>query len=150
MLDDIAVDGQPLDERIFAYYDDLDVAWRAALRGWSCRYEPTLAAVHGRAARNAIRALPGRPTRTRDQVLSIRNRLLVMARCDRKRDMVRALPWLLPFEVARVGYLAVRAPGVLLAYVEAARELAAVLRTRPAVHGRRSPDALPALPWKVR
>jgi GT2 family glycosyltransferase len=150
MLDDVAVDGRPLDERIFAYYDDLDLAWRAALNGWSCRYEPSLTAVHARAARNAIRALPGRPTRARDRVLSVRNRLLVMARCDRPRDFARALPWLLPFEIARIAYLALRAPNVLGAYTEAARAIGPALRDRAAIHRRTPAVALPPLPWRVR
>jgi GT2 family glycosyltransferase len=150
MLDDVAVDGQVLDERIFAYYDDLDLAWRAALRGWRCRYEPSLTAVHHRAGRNAIRALAGRPTRVRDQVLSVRNRLLVIARCDRPFDVVPALLWLVPFEVLRMVYLGVRAPRVLRAYVEVLAELPAALSARQQIHGRLSGPPLPSLPWKVR
>jgi GT2 family glycosyltransferase len=150
MLDDVAVDGQVLDEQIFAYYDDLDLAWRAVLRGWACRYEPRLTATHHRMARNAIRGLANRPTRLRDQLLSVRNRLLVMARCDRPGDFVRALPWLLPFELARVVYLAIKAPRVLRAYVEAAQALPAAFGARARIHGRVVSPALPPLPWKVR
>jgi GT2 family glycosyltransferase len=150
MLDDVAVDGQVLDEQIFAYYDDLDLAWRAALRGWACRYEARLTATHHRMGRNAIRGLANRPTRLRDQLLSVRNRLLVMARCDRSGDFVRALPWLLPFEVARVAYLALKAPRVLRAYVEAAQALPGAFGARGRIHGRVVSPALPPLPWKVR
>ncbi len=150
MLDDVAVDGEVLDEAIFAYYDDLDLSWRATLRGWRCRYEPALAAVHHRAARNAIRAVPGRRTQPRDQQLSVRNRLLVMARCDRALDLVLASPWLIAFEIARIGYLAVRAPAVLKAYGEAAAHLGGALRARRAIHGGRRAVALPPLPWRVR
>lgn len=147
MLDDIAIDGVALDEALFAYYDDLDVAWRATLGGWTCQYEPALLAVHRRGARNSVRGVAGRPTRTYDQVLSVRNRLLVMARCDRRRDVAGALLWLVPFELARVGYLAVRSPRVLIAYVEALRHIGSVLRARARIHGRGG--SLPPLPWRV-
>jgi GT2 family glycosyltransferase len=150
MLQDVAVDGAALDERIFAYYDDLDLAWRAALRGWRCEYDSSLTATHVRAGRNAIRALPGRPTRARDQILSVRNRLLVIARCERMPDLARALPWLVPFELARIAYLAVRAPHALRAYVELAREIPPALQARTTIHGSQSPAVLPPLPWRVR
>jgi GT2 family glycosyltransferase len=34
------------DERFFLYYEDLDLAWRARLRGWRFRYEPRAIAYH--------------------------------------------------------------------------------------------------------
>ena len=146
MLDDVAVDGQVLDERIFAYYDDLDLAWRANLRGWSCTYEPSLIALHQRAARNAIVQVTGRPASTRDRVLSVRNRLLVMMRCDSARAVLLGLPWLLPFELARVLYLALRAPKVLKAYVDLIGELGPAWRARRAIHDRAT-HAAPAVLW---
>ncbi|MBM3270867.1 MAG: glycosyltransferase [Candidatus Sericytochromatia bacterium] len=36
VLDDVGV----FDERFFMYYEDLDLAWRARIRGWESRYEP--------------------------------------------------------------------------------------------------------------
>jgi GT2 family glycosyltransferase len=151
MLDDVAVDGQVLDENIFAYYDDLDLSWRAALRGWRCQYDPALVAIHQRAARNAIRAVAGRRTAPRDQQLSVRNRLLVMARCDRPLDVVVALPWLVAFELARIAYLAWRAPAVLKAYREAFDHLGDALRARRTIHDRPGGAVvLPPLPWRVR
>lgn len=150
MLDDVSVGGAVLDEDLFAYYDDLDLGWRAMLRGWACVYEPTLVAWHGRAARNAIRQLPGRPTRGRDRLLSVRNRLLVMVRCDRPLDVLVALPWLVPFEALRFGYLACTAPSLLRAYVEAVRLLPAAWRARRVIHEGPSHVMLPPLPWRVR
>ncbi len=136
MLDDVAVDNQVLDERIFAYYDDLDLAWRANLRGWTCAYEPGLTALHHRAARNAIRQVAGRATSTRDRALSVRNRLLVMLRCDSWRAVLIALPWLFPFELARMLYLLLTAPRVLGAYADVVREIGPAMRARRTIHGR--------------
>jgi len=130
MLQDVAVDGAALDENLFAYYDDLDLALRAKLRGWRCRYLPSLVAVHHRAARNSLRGMPRRRTRGSEQALTVRNRLLVMAKCERLRDLLRDLPWLLAFELARLVFLTVKAPGALRGYTGAASGLRAALRDR--------------------
>ncbi len=135
MLDDIAIDGEALDERLFAYYDDLDLAWRARLRGWRCRYLPSLVAVHRRAARNALRGLDERTTRGNEQALTVRNRFLVMVKCERFRDLLVAVPWLLPFELARLVFLLIRAPGALRGYLQAAAALPAALRHRRLIRG---------------
>jgi GT2 family glycosyltransferase len=42
MLDDVGV----FDERYFAYLEDLDLAFRGQLRGWTCRYVPGAVAYH--------------------------------------------------------------------------------------------------------
>jgi GT2 family glycosyltransferase len=34
------------DERLFMYYEDLDLAWRARLRGWKFTYEPRAVVLH--------------------------------------------------------------------------------------------------------
>lgn len=130
MLMDVAPDGKPLDELLFAYYDDIDLSWRARMLGWRCRYVPALVAVHSRAARNAIRSLAGRPTRAPEQALMVRNRFLVMAKCDRVIDLVRDLPFLLLYEAARLPYLAVRAPGALGGYLDACKSLGEALGAR--------------------
>jgi len=42
MIDDVG----DFDERLFMYYEDLDLAWRARLRGWRFIYEPRAVAHH--------------------------------------------------------------------------------------------------------
>jgi GT2 family glycosyltransferase len=129
-LADVAQDGQALDEKLFAYCDDVDVSWRARLRGWRCMYVPTLVAHHQRAGRNSLRAQAGRPRRVLEQRLMVRNRLLVIAKCEPTRDLLLRLPLYLGFEALRVGFLALRAPAVLHAYREALGLLPAALRDR--------------------
>lgn len=130
MLEAVAEREGPLDEGLFAYYDDLDLALRARLFGWGCMYAPELVAEHDRAGRNAIRKLPGRGSDTRAQVLTIRNRILVLAKCEPRRTLLTLLPRLVAFEAARVAYLTFRSPGALRGYLEAARQLPDALRRR--------------------
>src|SRR5690606_38141150 len=51
MLEDIAPDGEYFAESFFAYKEDIDLGWRARLRGWDVRYVPAAVAHH-------VRSLP--------------------------------------------------------------------------------------------
>ncbi len=50
MLDDIAWQGEYFDESFFIMLEDVDLDWRAQLRGWKCIYEPKAVAYHFRTA----------------------------------------------------------------------------------------------------
>jgi GT2 family glycosyltransferase len=46
MLDDVAEDGQVFDESLFMYFEDVDLNFRAQLRGHRCLYQPEAVAYH--------------------------------------------------------------------------------------------------------
>lgn len=48
MIDDISLEGEFFDEQFFAYKEDVDVAWRARLLGWTAYYVPASKAIHAR------------------------------------------------------------------------------------------------------
>jgi GT2 family glycosyltransferase len=48
MLNDVAADGQYFDEDFVAYWEDVDLDWRAQLRGWKCLYSPEAIGYHVR------------------------------------------------------------------------------------------------------
>lgn len=79
-LDDVAwrrADGppRPLTEALFAYFEDVELAWRLQRLGWRCRYEPTAVATHERGGAG--------PRRTAFvEELNWANRLLVVRTCD--------------------------------------------------------------------
>ena len=79
MLDDVRWrDGQVLTEDLVAYFDDIELDWRARRRGWTARYEPAATATHERGGAG--------PRRTpRVEALNLANRLLVLATCDAPR-----------------------------------------------------------------
>jgi GT2 family glycosyltransferase len=78
-LDDI---GQ-FDEDLFVYYEDLDLAWRGAERGWRYRTVPASVVHHVHAATSRR----GSPLK---QYYDERNRLLVLARHGTTRDVTEA------------------------------------------------------------
>ena len=69
MLDDVG----RFDERLFLYYEDVDLSLRGRLRGWTYRYEPGSVVRHRHAGAVGEDAAIGRH-------LSSRNRLLVLAK----------------------------------------------------------------------
>ena len=71
-LDDVG----PFDERLFLYYEDLELSLRGAARGWRYRYEPTSVVQHRHSAST-------RADTAASEVLKERNRLLVLARHGR-------------------------------------------------------------------
>ena len=147
MLLDVAENGQILDERLFAFYDDLDLSWRAQLRGWRCRFVPDLALTHRRAGRNALRQTLVRKARAYDQRLTLRNRLLVLLKCESGRDALAALPWLIPYELARLVFVAIRAPRALLGYVDAVQLAPSFWRSRRLLFRRARSARLRAEPF---
>ena len=48
MLEDIQLHGDYFDESYFAFYEDLDLGWRAQLLGWKAYYVPSAIAYHYR------------------------------------------------------------------------------------------------------
>ena len=56
-LDDIRIDNEYFDENYFAYYEDVDLSWRARIRGWKSLYEPKAIAYHRRRGK-AIKDTP--------------------------------------------------------------------------------------------
>lgn len=53
MLEDIAYKGEYFDESFFIMLEDVDLDWRAQIRGWSCVYVPRAVAYHFRTATGA-------------------------------------------------------------------------------------------------
>lgn len=80
MLDDVAMprsDGrvEVFDERLFAWFEDVDLDWRARLRGWSAWYLPDAIGWHERGGR-------GRRRTPFVEELNFANRLLVLVKHD--------------------------------------------------------------------
>ncbi|HSJ30542.1 MAG TPA: glycosyltransferase, partial [Longimicrobiales bacterium] len=135
MLDDVAPQGEFFAESFFAYKEDIDLCWRARLMGWDVRYVPDAVAHHVRTAPLDRQAWRRMHTTARRH--SWKNHYLLMVRNDRLGDFVRALPFVLAWEVARLGHALLRDPRVLRAYVDLARALPAALRERRALFRRR-------------
>jgi GT2 family glycosyltransferase len=138
MLDDVAWrrgDGRReyLTEDLFAYFDDVELDWRARLRGWTAWYEPAAVGTHERGGAG--------PRRTPAvEALNFANRLLVLATCDDRRSRRRVLPLVAATTVLKAVELAVTVPSAVLPTVRRLGLLPAARRRRRQLHGRATVD----------
>jgi GT2 family glycosyltransferase len=134
VLDACAVGAEVLDEDMELWASDADLAWRAQLLGWRCRYEPRAVAWHQRFYSPTTRAaLPAAHRR-----LQFRNRLLMIAKNETwasfARDWWRIAAW----EVLALGYAVLRERTLLRGYLEFWRLLPGALERRRVTQPRRA------------
>lgn len=116
MLEDVALPRpdrrrpQVLAEELFAYFEDVDLDWRAAMRGWTAWYEPRAVATHERGGAGPRR------TPTVEQ-LNFVNRLLVIVTCDDRRSLLRAAPAVLLTTALKAVELLVTVPSAFAGVV---------------------------------
>jgi len=91
----------PFDGTFFAYYEDVDVAWRARMRGWRCLYAPGAVVRHHHSAT----ARHGSPLK---YYWSGRNRVRVLARNATASQLWRYGLAMLAFDLAYIGFVLVR------------------------------------------
>jgi GT2 family glycosyltransferase len=130
MLEDIEVDGEYFDEQFFAFWEDLDVDWRARIRGWKCLYNPRALAYHRRGGAGYRKSLLV-------EYHNLKNRCLLVIKNDAPRYFLRNLPGIAFTELFKAGALLVRCPRALGAYIEVVRLLPVMLKKRRFIQGRR-------------
>jgi GT2 family glycosyltransferase len=119
MLNEVsAPDGEPFDERYFAFYEDLDLAWRARRAGWRAVYRHRALGYHARGGTSGgdgppgrFRALWGRSSDVRFHVA--KNRYLTILKNDTAWGYLSNLPFILARDAATLGLLLATSPGVL-------------------------------------
>lgn len=101
MLEDIRIMDEVFDADFFMHKEDVDVCWRAQLRGWGAMYVPGALAHHIRTFR------PGQRKRVAPAVrfYGIRNRYLLMLKNDMRAHFLRDLWAIVPYELAILAYL---------------------------------------------
>lgn len=113
MLDDVALPrragaGQEVfDEDLFAFWEDVDLDWRAARRGWTVRYEPGAVAEHERGGAGPRRTI-------RVEQLNFQNRLLTLIKNDSPSRFLRDLPGFLVTTALKAAELAVTVPAAFV------------------------------------
>ena len=145
LLDDVAIDGKPLDETFEKWAADVDLAWRAQILGWGCVYEPCAVAYHVRSYSPSTRA--GVPER--DRRIQFRNRYLMMVKNDTLQDLRRDLLGIAGYEIAALGYAVVRERHLLGGYRELRDLLPTARRQRREIQARRRMRGSPRAPFGV-
>ena len=132
-LDEVAVDGQVIDEDLVTWGSDADLAWRLRLLGWRCVYEPSAVAYHVRTYSPSTRArMP-----EWDRMMQFRNRYLMIAKNDPLPSLLRDLPRIAAYDLLALPYALLRERCLLRGYLEAIRLLPRMLRKRATLRRRR-------------
>lgn len=110
------------DEHLFAYYEDVDLAWRLNRAGWTHLYEPAVDAVHTR--RGPERHSHG------TEAIAFGNRYLVWIKNESFIRFATYAPVGVLWEGARILRRAYRRPWILTAFPRAFALAPAMLRKR--------------------
>jgi GT2 family glycosyltransferase len=117
MLEDIRLFGEYFDDAFFAYWEDVDLAWRAQLRGWRCLFAPTAVAHHiGSASQGGQVRVVNKPAFI--QRHAWKNRYLTLTKNAPLGVLLALLPWLLLAEFLYWPYLLLRIPHRLPVFIQ--------------------------------
>jgi GT2 family glycosyltransferase len=131
MLDDVAVDGEVFDATFFAYLEDVDLDWRARLRGWRSWYEPSAIAVHHRSASGGRSSIA-------IQRHIFKNRILMIVKNDGGPSLAGRLPGMVAFTLVQIIRGMIRAPAFVLAIRDVVRLLPTARHKRHQIRARRT------------
>jgi GT2 family glycosyltransferase len=144
MLDDIVIDGNYFDENFFTWYEDIDLEWRARLRGWDCMYIPQAVAYHVGDPHGHGRSIFGVET-------SIRNRWMMIVSNECKHCLIKNFKHLLIEEL----YLLIHVirKGLVKTYLRAIKifikYLPKTIEKRHRVRGETTRRCLPEYPQSI-
>ncbi|MDZ4765862.1 MAG: glycosyltransferase family 2 protein [Chloroflexota bacterium] len=125
--------GEIFDEDFFMHKEDVDVAWRARLRGWAAVYLPRAVAHHVRAFRPGQRARVSAYMR----FLGTRNRYWLMLKNEIEAGFWHDLPMIAAYDAGIVAYLLAREWRSLPALTAAWRGRARMLEKRRLIQAAR-------------
>ncbi|KKN33819.1 hypothetical protein LCGC14_0799840 [marine sediment metagenome] len=123
MLDDIAINGEYYDEDFFSFLEDVDLDWRAQLRGWKCKYTPDAIAYHWRGGTAVRRS-------TIVEKHNYKNRYLMLLKNDSLGFFLLNLPQILFTDIVKSSALLFRAPTALTGWFSLIRLFPKTLRKR--------------------
>lgn len=116
MIKHISLGGEFFDETFFAYKEDVDVAWRARLLGWTALYEPKARALHARGWKEGDRFAVSPFVRMH----SYQNRFYTLLKNE--RSLLR-LPVIAAIEITKLGYILFKERDLLGCWAEIAHKL---------------------------
>ncbi|MDD2807741.1 MAG: glycosyltransferase family 2 protein [Patescibacteria group bacterium] len=109
-LNDVMIKNEFFDQNFGSYKEDVDLAWRLRLYGFSAWYIPSAVCYHYRrlavSSGNSLRAIikHRRQTSTVLRSMSFRNQRLMLIKNDQFSNIIAALPWILTREITAFIY----------------------------------------------
>lgn len=141
MLEDIKVDGEYFDESFFVMLEDVDLDWRAQLRGWKCVYTPHAVAYHYRSASSLQKS-------RLIQRHYYKNRYLTILKNDRFGSILKYAPSVLLMDLyLNLDLIFTSPPALFLAWWDLLRLLPETIRKRRVIQSRRRIDQKEIEKW---
>ena len=130
MVQELMIDGELFDEDFVAYYDDVDVDWRAQLLGWKCYYTPEAIAYHvsGTSRDNLRKTM---------EIHEIKNRYLMILKNDSPANILRDVLFIGITEIRRFLYVLLGHWPLFKGYLQFLRLAPRALRKRRIVMDRK-------------
>ncbi len=112
-LEDVRFGEEVLDHDFFAYKEDVDLAWRLQHAGWDSLYVPRAMAYHYRGMYGPEKSGLWKRMRNRREKSSLRNffstrnHWLMLIKNLKFVNFLLSFPWIVTYEVGRLGYILV-------------------------------------------
>ena len=133
MLEDVRLGDEYFDEDFFAYREEVDLAWRSRLLGWTCVFEPRAVGYHDRTYTPRTRSsMPGHLRRH-----MLKNRYLLLLKDDELRHVLRHLLHIVWFELRLWGYTLLTEPHLMSVVLDVLRLVPRMLDKRKQTMARR-------------
>ncbi len=152
-----AVSGQQgfFDNNFFAYKEDVDISWRLRRAGFSFWYAPKAIAYHirgvgGTEQAGIIKVMKARSSRSSFvREFSARNHWLTIFKNDSPVNVFLHLPYILPYELGKLGYYLLREPKTFFASLSSLKYAPKILWQRMCGRGPGRVEAEEIRKWFV-
>lgn len=141
MLEDVKIGDEYFDESYFVMLEDVDLDWRAQLRGWKCAYTPHAMAYHYRSASGVQKS-------RLVQRHYYKNRYLTMLKNDTLKSVLKYAPSILLMDLyLNLDLIMTSPPALFLAWWDMFRLFPEAVRRRRVIQSRRVVDQKEIESW---
>lgn len=127
MIEDIKLDGEFFDEVFFAYKEDVDVAWRAQILGWTSLYVPSAIGIHARGWKKGSRQSISLFVRQH----SYMNQIFMLIKNEQiDGSFILRFPVLVFRELVKLGYALVKERDLLKSWSTIIRSFPSIMKKR--------------------
>ena len=132
MLEDIKIGNQYFDEDFFMHKEDVDICWRAQLRGWKSLFVPSAACYHIRSFRSDKRQQMQPFLKT----CAVRNRYYLIIKNDKITHILKDFFPIAFYDLGIFFYLLLFERSSLVAYIDVVKNFKTMMEKRKIIQSR--------------